>query len=204
MGTAEKWLVPTEVKSLEAHKKFRRAGDSEGQELEFSVGDFWRWAYSDLRENYLRGILAEFLVAKALGIELSVRSSWDDYDLTTSEGIRIEVKAGGYLQSWKQKELSKLVFGRLRGRAWSDVDGFASEKSVRADVFVFCVQTATSHDEYDALDIGQWELFVIPGGIIETRNTDTISLGVVKRLAPSVPFAKLNDAVRNAAGLNKC
>ena len=29
--------------------------------------DFWRWAFSDLRDNTQRGVLAEFLVALALG-----------------------------------------------------------------------------------------------------------------------------------------
>ena len=35
--------------------------------LDATVADFWRWAFSDLRDNTTRGILAEFLVAKAVG-----------------------------------------------------------------------------------------------------------------------------------------
>jgi hypothetical protein len=31
--------------------------------LDATVSDFWRWAFSDLRDNTTRGILAEFLVA---------------------------------------------------------------------------------------------------------------------------------------------
>ncbi|GAB3055164.1 hypothetical protein [Virgibacillus ainsalahensis] len=33
-----------------------------------SVSDFWRWAYSDMLSNTNRGILAEFLVGHAFGI----------------------------------------------------------------------------------------------------------------------------------------
>ena len=31
-----------------------------------SVGDYWRWAYSDIVGNTNRGLLAQFIVAKAL------------------------------------------------------------------------------------------------------------------------------------------
>jgi len=34
--------------------------------------DFWRWAFSDLRDNITHGILAGFLVAKAVGGEFYV------------------------------------------------------------------------------------------------------------------------------------
>jgi len=39
--------------------------------------DFWRWNGSDLTCNATRGVLAEFIVASALGIDLSVpRIEW--------------------------------------------------------------------------------------------------------------------------------
>ena len=39
--------------------------------------DFWRWNGSDLASNATRGVLAEFIVASALGIDLSVpRIEW--------------------------------------------------------------------------------------------------------------------------------
>ena len=31
------------------------------------LSDFWRWAFSDLRDSTVRGVLAEFIVAAALG-----------------------------------------------------------------------------------------------------------------------------------------
>lgn len=33
---------------------------------DLTVGDFWRWAYSDILSNRNRGIFAEFLVGAAL------------------------------------------------------------------------------------------------------------------------------------------
>ena len=50
----------------------KKTGDelfrSEGKNLNVSVLDFWRWRASDLVSNMARGVLAEFIVANALGI----------------------------------------------------------------------------------------------------------------------------------------
>ena len=40
----------------------------QGEALNSTLLDFWRWSVSDLVSNATRGIFAEFLVAKALGI----------------------------------------------------------------------------------------------------------------------------------------
>jgi len=42
---------------------------SGGERLPFGMEDFWRWSASDLLSNALRGVLAEFIVARALGID---------------------------------------------------------------------------------------------------------------------------------------
>ena len=52
-----------DVARLGGREPFAGAGGS----LDFDVGDFWSWAASDLASNALRGMLAEFLVAGAIG-----------------------------------------------------------------------------------------------------------------------------------------
>lgn len=168
-----------------------------------TVGEYWAWAFSDLRQNDLRGVLAEFLVAEALGIKPPVRSTWDDFDLTTSDGVRIEVKSAAYLQAWPQKRLSRIVFGGLKGRAWTAEaqNQFAPERTYRADLFVFCVQTATAHDEYDPLDIDQWEFRVLRRTTLEALGTRSMTLSRLKSLCPvSVSYHDLAEAVRSASG----
>jgi hypothetical protein len=81
------------------------------------VVDFLRWALSDLRENTTRGVLAEYLVAKAVGDERALRSGWDDFDVRAIDGTTIEVKCSAFLQSWPQRTLSRLNFARLRARS---------------------------------------------------------------------------------------
>ena len=87
--------------------------------LDATVSEFWRWAFSDLRENITRGVLAEFLVARALGERRPIRSAWDDYDVETPTGTKVEVKSAAYLQSWPQRKLSRITFSGLTARRWS-------------------------------------------------------------------------------------
>ena len=60
---------------------FRDHGDPVG----FTVYDYWRWMGSDLLSNINRGILAEFIVAKVLGVEEETLkyppSGWESYDI---------------------------------------------------------------------------------------------------------------------------
>ena len=71
---------------------------TEGQSLNTTLLDFWRWSASDLVNNALRGKLAEYIVAQALDLTDTLRVEWDEYDLITPTRIRIEVKSAAYLQ----------------------------------------------------------------------------------------------------------
>ena len=66
-----------------------------------TVLDFWRWSTSDLMSNATRGVLAEYLVAVALGVDDQPRIEWDAVDLRY-EGRGIEVKSAAHHQSWPQ------------------------------------------------------------------------------------------------------
>ena len=49
---------------VQGDEAFYAAGGAQG----FSVLDFWQWSMADLVSNTTRGVLAEFIVAQALGI----------------------------------------------------------------------------------------------------------------------------------------
>ena len=98
------------------------------------MSDFWRWAWSDLRDNTVRGVLAEFIVAAALGRTATRRKGWDNYEVQSDSGVKVEVKASGYLQSWAQAKHSRLDFGRVAARSWDEnTNDFGAEPEVRAD-----------------------------------------------------------------------
>lgn len=148
------WLEPSLADPLDGSEAFGGA--------DLSVADFWRWAFSDLRENIVRGVLAEFLVARAVGDPTPARRAWDAYDVTTPDGTRIEVKSSAYLQSWRQKKLSRIVFTGLSARAFSyETNALEAEPSYRADVYVFALHRCQVPDRYDALDLDAWRFYVM-------------------------------------------
>src|SRR5436309_1595976 len=77
---------------------------SDGKDLGFDILSFWQWMCSDLVSNATRGILAEFLVARALGVgREDIRDEWAAYDIETPDGVKVEVKSSAYIQSWAQQ-----------------------------------------------------------------------------------------------------
>ena len=132
--------------------------------------EFWQWAYSDLIGNAERGAVAEFIVATAIGVHESVRVSWDKYDLLSKEGIRIEVKTSGFIQTWEQKNLSKLVFGIAPTFGWDSVSNtYDVIRARQSDVYVFCVHKHTDQETINPLDTRQWDFYLLPTKILNER-----------------------------------
>lgn len=161
--------------------------NARGQDLGFELLDFWRWSASDLVENKARGILAEYLVARALGIDLpDVRDGWAAYDLCTSAGTKVEVKSAAYLQSWAQPRPSRITFRLGESKAWDPMTNTSEVVTKRqADVYVFAVLSHRVKRTLDPLDVGQWEFFVAPTAAINERvgRQRSISLASLRSFA---------------------
>lgn len=153
-----------------------------------------------MRDNTTRGVLAEFLVARALADASKRREGWAYHDVLTPTEIRVEVKSSGLLQSWSQKRLSTPVFSRLTGRAWDpNTTEWGETREIRADVFVFAIQTCTEPSQYDVLDLAQWEFYVVPAEAIGTVAARSINLATLRRVAPAcVSIEDLPGAVEAA------
>lgn len=163
-----------------------------------TVQDFWRFAMSDLRMNNVRGYLAEFLVANAVGAK-GLRVEWDAFDVLTPSGIKVEVKSSAYLQVWDQRVPSRIVFSGLRGRTWAPREGGSSQATYNADVYVFAVQTAQRHAEYDPLDVHQWDFYVLPRESIEGLGHRSISLTTLRGIiGEPAPYDRLASAIEKA------
>lgn len=131
---------------------------------------FWQWAYSDLIGNAERGTLAEYLVACALGISDAERVSWDRYDLLSKKGVRIEIKATGYLQTWEQKDLSKPIFGIRPTYGWdSQTNTYDTEQRRQSDIYVFCVHKHTEQATVDPLQLSQWDFYLMPTSTLNEK-----------------------------------
>lgn len=171
---------------------------------EETVNGFLRWAYSDLRSNAVRGVLAEYLVGRALAVDMTKpRIEWAPWDLRTSEGITVEVKTGAYVQAWSAPERpSTIRYNGLRARTWIEgtAGSYTSEPDVRADVYVFALETCRNAAEYDPLDLAQWEFRVVPGGVVREWRQQSVSLTRLIALGiAAVASMELRGAVLQAA-----
>ena len=158
---------------------------------------------SDLVSNVTRGKLAEFIVAKALGISTDgVRNEWDSYDLEMEDGAKIEVKSAAYLQSWHQEKLSSISFRVQKTRSWdSESNRLENEAKRQADVYVFAVLVHRDKPTVDPLNVNQWRFYVLPTRILDkrTRSQHSITLKTLERLSNgSVPFQYLRITVQEA------
>lgn len=143
--------------------------------------NFWQWAYSDLIGNTERGILAEYLVALACGIDHKPRISWDAYDLMLDDGTRIEVKTSGYLQTWKQKDYSKPVFRISKTIAWDSIENlFQTERMRQADIYIFALHAHKDQETINPLDTNQWEFYILPKDTIDSEIGDAKQITLKK------------------------
>lgn len=173
-------------------------GDEQFTEGDATVLDFWRFAMSDLRVNNVRGYLAEFLVARALGVAAK-RVEWDDYDVLWND-VKVEVKSSACLQVWPQRAPSQIRFAGLRGRTWGDITrGMSVEKIYKADIYVLASLTTRDHRDYDPLDVGAWEFFVVPRSVLAELKADSIGRATAARLAAPVGYDQLAAAIIAAA-----
>ncbi len=163
---------------------FRLQGEPTG----FTLFDYWQWSGSDLLSNTLRGVIAEFLVAKALGVANTPRLEWGWYDLATSTGRKIEVKSAAYRQSWPQERPSDIRFDIAPAKWLWDPDTNTStyhEKPVRAcDAYVFCLLGSLESTDPNPLDIDQWTFYVIRSKDLdcEVGTQKTIGIRPLKKL----------------------
>ncbi len=159
---------------------------AKGVSLGCTVMDFWKWSYSDLVSNTTRGIVAEFLVAKALGMDTGgVRDEWDPVDLNY-RGIDIQVKSAAYLQSWEQDEkYSTISFVTKPTIKWDPVTNkYEQEAKWHADVWVFALLAHKDKSSVDPMKIEQWEFYVVPTNTLKsrTRSQDSITLPSLEKL----------------------
>lgn len=185
-----------------------RAGDGDAG---FTILDYWRWANSDLLDNTARGVLAEFLVAHALGNTCKLRREWGAFDVRTKSGHKVEVKSAAYAQSWPQCKPSMISFDiASRTESWDPETNtycrFNSPKRI-ADVYVFCLLGRPDDPCPDPMDLDQWEFYVLAKETLDQKRPSqkTIALNPLKALVKwateegATPYDGLARAIEDVA-----
>lgn len=189
-------LPRLDVHRLTGNEPFIVAGQPAG----FDLLSFWQWSSSDLVVNVVRGLLAEYLVAQALGLAGDVRDPWRPYDLRTPRGLTLEVKSCSYLQSWWQKKPSDIGFSIAETTAWSaDTNAFVGTRQRQAHAYVFALLRHRDKASLNPRELDQWEFYLVPTAAIGERCASRKYLSM-KRLLELEPlratYESLADAVR--------
>lgn len=176
-------LPRLDVQRLTGDEPFTVAGRPTG----FDLLSFWQWSSSDLVVNVIRGLLAEYLVAQALGLAEDVRDPWQPYDLETPRGLTLEVKSCSYLQSWFQKKHSDVGFSIAETTAWSaDTSAFVGGRQRQAHAYVFALLKHRDKATLNPRDLDQWEFYLVPTKVVTDRcgSRKYLSLKVLLELNP--------------------
>lgn len=197
---SETELLPVERKTGEEPFAY-----ADGTPLGVRLRDFWVWANSELLCNALRGRLAEYIVACATRADTArCRREWEPFDVTTCEGIAVEVKSAAYVQAWCQPKATKPVFQiAKKRRLHKDGRWLGGSIRHRSMVYVFALLEEKDRMRVDPLNLGQWGFYVLSTAKLEEElgEQKSVSLTRLGRLnVPRVEFSGLHDAVRRAAG----
>ncbi|WP_396908626.1 hypothetical protein [Mycolicibacterium sp.] len=168
--------------------------------------EFQAWAYDDLLTNTTRGVLAEYIVAKALGIRDTKRLEWDKHDLDI-DGVGVEVKSAAYVQTWEQSRSSVIEFGIGAAKGWdARTNTYAASAERSADVYVFCLLEGEDREHIDPLEVAQWKFYVLPTSVLnrEVPTQKRIRLRPLIALGPDqCAYDQLKAAIHKAAAVNR-
>ena len=166
--------------------------------------EFQAWACGDLLANTTRGLLAEYIVATAVGTLKTKRVEWDKYDLDI-DGVGVEVKSAAYVQSWEQTGPSVISFDIGPKTGWdASANTYAASPGRSAAVYVFCLLEGEHREHIDPLDVEQWTFYVLSTSVLnrEVPEQKTIRLVPLKALgAHPCTYDELKVAIDAAAAV---
>ena len=169
-----------------------------------TVGDYWIWAHSDIIGNTNRGMLAQFIVSRALGDTRPANETWAPYDVIAHDGTKVEVKSAAYVQSWSQKRYSRITFSIAKTLEWNPTtEEWVGPNQVRqSDAYVFALVTEKDKTKVDTLDLRQWEFYVVPTWLLnrELGDAKSVSLTPLRQLASPVSVGGLRTSLALAVG----
>jgi hypothetical protein len=117
--------------------------------------------------------------------------------------LKIEVKSSAYVQTWKQKAYSKIIFNIPKTLEWDAVTNeYGTVKKRQADIYVFCVLAHRDKDTLNPLLMEQWEFYVISTEALNALIGDqkTVSLTrLIEAGCKKVTFSDLKKEIHIVA-----
>ncbi|OGI74602.1 hypothetical protein A2737_01580 [Candidatus Nomurabacteria bacterium RIFCSPHIGHO2_01_FULL_41_71] len=195
------------VNKLTGNEQFKNVGDKK-----FSVLEFWRYGFSNLNSNVLRGALAEFIVENSLrsNEQIDVRNPWGDSDVIAPNGKNIEVKCCSYIQDWDQDDYSRISWSGLKAKHlfYTSLDRNLVSQNLKerpidykSDIYVLSLFKHQDHATLDILDMDQWCFWVLTKDKIKeiTKNGNSVSLIKLQKFdIEPISFGELNKTISSS------
>lgn len=164
-----------------------------GKEIDLTMGDFWRWAYSDLANSIQRSRLSEYIVVSSLNAA-GIKSSQSDnlknfYDCLTEDGFRITIKSAAYIQSPDAEHPDCISFS-ITSPIGSNRQG--------SDIYIFCLYKGMAESE-SPLNLDLWEFYVLRSSVLDEKRSSmrTITLPSLMQLKPLwCDYYGIGEAIR--------
>lgn len=166
------------------------------------MSGFPYWAVGNLTGNLNRGLFAEWLVGKALGVieDGDTRDEWLGFDLQYKD-VTIEVKASGLSQDWNPHSKSTPRYD-IAPRKWiwipeTDTWEELNPPGRPARAYVFCLHKPVPATNKNVQDPDSWAFWVVPTRKLDDELGPQKSLGLstLSRLTTRVNWSQIQSAI---------
>ncbi|MDH2907924.1 MAG: hypothetical protein PXX83_07515, partial [Candidatus Nitrosotalea sp.] len=145
------------------------------------------------------GMMGQYIVAWALGIDNISNDTWQSYDLLSPNGKKIEVKTTSYLQVWKQVRKPIPQFKIRKTYAFSKDTGYSKTNDFQADIYVLCYFFENNKEIADVTNLNQWKFWVFQRTTIELlfEKRMTVRVSELEKKFASVQATDLGKVILN-------
>ena len=91
-----------------------------------------------------------------------------------------------------------IKFSGLRARDSVVVNKSKETRRYKSDLYVFCFEHEKEHDHWNALDLSQWELYIVTCKDLSVINTSSISLRKLRELQEPISAQEFRRAFEQA------
>ena len=186
--------MPNDSQLFSGHEPFTL----DGQPMGCTMKDFWQFQFSNIWD--MQEEVAEFIVAKALGLDVPHnKNGWTLWDIMY-KGKRIEVKETAYYHSWRTDGKVSQVRTFGIDKAYTRYKDPTSEFKRQNDIYVFCLNTGVTKEESNPMVLNNWRFWVVPTETINGLCGDQkrFSLGRLKKISAQpkgIGYADLKAAI---------
>ena len=169
-----------------------------GKSVGFNMLDFWKFEFSNIYD--MQDEISEFIVAKALEIDVPYnKEMWTLCDIMYRDK-RIEVKETSYYHPWnKDGQVSEQrAFGITKANSIYEKPDEENKYERQNDLYIFCVVNGNTREESNPLNLNNWDFYIVPTSVINEKCKDnkTISLSRIQNMGyRPFDFSKIKEEV---------